>query len=164
MQFREGHPVHHRTCTIAPSNLGRWSDDGMVRQCDGGGGTTRWRLRRYSNVSRAIVIAPSHHRYRVIALSSFWHMRCFFLSAHFTYVNKGKLDHSLFHETLIFLTYCCKIIKKVSNAFYFSVDINLNKLVLWMQEIIPRRWRGKLSYVYIKGWFYYHDSVLVASI
>ena len=73
-------------------------------------------------------------------------------------VNKEILDHSSIPETFIFLAYCCKIIKKISNAFYFfCLNINLTKMcVVSAVTHIPGRWRGGILYVDIIGWFYYN--------
>ena len=47
-----------------------------------------------------------------------------------TNVSKGILNHSFIPKKLIFFAYFCKIIKKISIAFYFfCLDINLNKIV-----------------------------------
>ena len=76
-----GHVVHYRT--IAPSCLGRWSDDAMMQWWWRDGTTVRWRccddtmsmVRCYDvdeeMLYRIIVIASSHHRYRVIAPSRY---------------------------------------------------------------------------------------------
>ena len=74
-------------------------------------------------------------------------------------VNKEILDHSSIPEAFIFLAYCCKIIKKISNAFYFfCLNINLTKMcVLSAVTHIPGRWRGGILYVGFIGWFYFND-------
>ena len=82
MESAKGHAVYY--CTIAPSRYGsmvwwRWcdEDDTIVRQRDGDGAKTRWhddamtieRWRWSYMLYRAIVIASSYHRYRVISKS-----------------------------------------------------------------------------------------------
>ena len=54
--------------------------------------------------------------YRVIA-SSRYRLFC-------TYAVQNGNKGIFIPETLIFLAYCCKIIKKVSNCFYFSLLID----------------------------------------
>ena len=123
-----------------------WGDGAMVRWrwCDDDGAMIRWRdgaitMTPWYNSSmammlwqwydddeamlyRAIVIASSHHR-----AIDFFHMRFVrkcrqvWIFIRHTNVNNGILDLFFFiPETLNFLAYCCKIIKKVSNAFFFS--------------------------------------------
>ena len=89
-------------------------DDAMVRLCDGDGVMTMVRWLWGNIFYRTIVIASSHHGaidfFADKLFPRIWsQMWVFFIS-----------------ETLIFLAYCCKIIKNVSNDF-FCLEINLKK-------------------------------------
>ena len=102
----------------------------MVRQCDGDGAMTRWLDSTLAMKWRSIailvfrIIALSVSRHRTIDLFAYalflrkWRQMWIFIKH--TNVNKRILDHSFISATLIFLAYCFKIIKKISNAFFLS--------------------------------------------
>ena len=102
---------------------------------------SRWRWCNSTMTLKWCSISPLVSHHRPIALSTFLHMCCFWGKLHQMWIfikhiniNKGIFDHSFIPETLIFLAYCCKIIKKISNCFYFfCLDINPKKLEFRMR-------------------------------
>ena len=122
-------------------------DDGaIVRQCDG-----TMTMKRCSFAS-----SLSHNRsIDFLAHALFLRKWCqMLIYIWHTKVNKGILDRSFIPETLIFLAYCCKIIKKVSNAFFFIVCID------WPSHHRPKLNGATVNYVALFGFHIWLGHVL----
>ena len=134
-------PSHHRS-------LGRWSLT-MTRWYGGALAMVRRRNNYDSMTMKRYFIAPSlsHHRVRyhyfIIVLSAFLYMRCLQESSvrqMWIFIGHNNENKSIPDRSLI--------PKHVSKTIYFfCLDIEMKRLILWMPWIIPGS-VGRILYTY----------------